>query len=73
MKKKEKPDTILSTTTDIVDEAALLERIGATIENRKYRAVAYANQETTLMFWEIGQLINQAVLGNERAAYGKKI
>jgi predicted nuclease of restriction endonuclease-like (RecB) superfamily len=59
--------------TTIVDEVALFERIAAIIENRKYRAAAHVNQETTLMFWEIGRYINQTVLGNQRAAYGKKI
>jgi len=33
----------------------------------------HANQETTLMFWEVGQHINSIVLENKRAAYGKKI
>jgi len=56
-----------------VDEAALFERVAAIIENRKARAGAYANCETTLMFWEVGQTINSTVLDNKRAAYGKKI
>jgi predicted nuclease of restriction endonuclease-like (RecB) superfamily len=71
-----KPDTIITKQTALlheVDEAALFERITAIIENRKYRAAAHANQETTLMFWEIGEYINQTVLDSQRAAYGKKI
>jgi predicted nuclease of restriction endonuclease-like (RecB) superfamily len=56
-----------------IDEAALFERVAAIIENRTYRAYAHANQETTLMFWEVGQYINSAVLDNQRAAYGKQI
>ena len=43
------------------DEAALLARISKIIEMRKYRAAAYANQETTLMFWEGGSLIKPSV------------
>lgn len=71
-----KPDTIITKQTALlheVDEAVLFERITAIIENRKYRAAAHANQETTLMFWEIGEYINQTVLDSQRAAYGKKI
>jgi electron transfer flavoprotein alpha subunit len=43
------------------------------IENRKFRATAHANQEITIMFWEVGQHINAVVLGNKRAEYGKQI
>ncbi len=51
----------------VVDEAALFERVSAIIENRKSRAAAYANSEVTLMFWEVGQYINSAVLDFKRA------
>jgi predicted nuclease of restriction endonuclease-like (RecB) superfamily len=57
----------------VIDESALFERAAAIIENRKARAAAYANSEVTLMFWEVGQLINSAVLNFQRAEYGKKI
>jgi predicted nuclease of restriction endonuclease-like (RecB) superfamily len=56
-----------------IDETVLFERIAAIIENRKSRAAAYTNREVTLMFWEVGQYINAAVLDFKRAAYGKKI
>jgi len=57
----------------IIDESVLFERVSEIIENRKYRAYAHANQELTLMFWEIGGYINSIVLNGNRAAYGKKI
>jgi len=57
----------------MIDEAALFNRTVEIIENRKYRASSFANSEVTLMFWEIGQYIGSALLGGERAAYGKKI
>ena len=60
-------------TTMMVEETALLERIFAIIENRKYRAATAANSEVTLMFWEVGQVISTVTLDNKRAAYGKKI
>jgi len=56
-----------------VDEGTLFVRVAEIIENRKGRAMAYANQEATLMYWEIGCYINSTVLSNERAAYGKQI
>jgi predicted nuclease of restriction endonuclease-like (RecB) superfamily len=51
----------------------LFERVSAIIDNRKYRAGAYANREGTLAFWEVGHYINVVVLDNKRAAYGKRI
>jgi len=56
-----------------VDEKALFARISAIIDNRKIHAQARANQEAVLMFWEIGNYISSALLGGERAAYGKQI
>ena len=43
------------------------------IEKRKYNAGAYANREIILMCHEIGQRINNDVLGGQRAEYGKQI
>jgi predicted nuclease of restriction endonuclease-like (RecB) superfamily len=57
----------------LVDENALFERVAAIIENRKNRAYAHANRETTMMFWEVGQYINSVILDNKRAAYGKQV
>ncbi|MDR1158515.1 MAG: hypothetical protein LBK75_09495 [Oscillospiraceae bacterium] len=45
---------IAASESGVIDEAALFERVAAIIENRKNRAYAYANQETTMMFWEVG-------------------
>jgi len=56
-----------------IDEDKLFERVSAIIDNRKYRAGAYANREATLTYWEVGQYINVVVLSSKRAAYGKRI
>ena len=56
-----------------IDEAALFEHIASIIENRKYRAYAQVSHEANMMFWEVGKYINSVVLGNKRAAYGKKV
>jgi hypothetical protein len=56
----------------LVDENALFKRVAAIIENRKGRAVAYANSEGTLMFWEVGQYINLVILDFKRAGTAKR-
>jgi len=50
-----------------IDEVALFERVSSIIENRKYRAQAQVNQESILMFWEVGKHIGSILLGGERA------
>ena len=56
-----------------IDETALLNHVSSIIENRIYRTQTQANAETILMFWEIGNYIGSALLGGERAGYGKQI
>jgi len=56
-----------------IDESLLFRYVSSIIENRKYRAQTQANQESILMFWEIGKYINSVLLGGERAGYGKQI
>jgi len=54
-----------------IDENILFKHISEIIENRKTRAGSYANQEVTLMFWEVGHYINSVILEGKRAEYGK--
>jgi len=56
-----------------INEIVLFEHVSAIIENRKLRAQVKANQESVLMFWEIGKYIGSVLLGGERAGYGKQI
>jgi len=56
-----------------IEEAALFECISVIIENRKFRAQTQANQESVLMFWEIGKYIGSVLLNGERARYGKQM
>ena len=74
-KDKNKSAALISVAlnNELIDESALFERVAAIIENRKYRAYARVNHENIMMFWEVGQYINSAVLGNKCAAYGKQI
>ncbi len=43
------------------------------IEQSKQRIAATANSTLTLLFWQVGKRINEEILNNERATYGKQI
>ena len=74
MVKTKKPESELIRNSNLlVDERALFESVVEIIENRKLRAAAHVNYESSLMFWEVGRYINYTVLDFKRAAYGKKI
>ena len=47
--------------------------ISSLIGTTKKRIHNRASGETTLLFWKIGKRINEDILSNERAEYGKKI
>ena len=59
--------------SDTEQENIVFSNISIIIEKRKFNAVSAANSQIILMFWEIGKYINSAILGMERAEYGKKI
>ena len=48
-------------------------QITGIIEQSQKHIAIQANSTLTLMFWQIGKLINQNILGNKRADYGKQI
>ena len=58
---------------EITEIIKVYNNISNIIETRKNTAGAYANQETTMMFWEVGEYINTVILNDGRAGYGKKI
>ena len=43
------------------------------IESRKQTVYRQVNSGTVLMFWEVGKRIDEEILGQERAEYGKRI
>jgi len=51
----------------------LFERISILIEQARENVYSHANAQKTLLFWQIGKIINEDVLGNERADYGQQI
>jgi hypothetical protein len=57
---------------DIKKEDLFFE-ISAIIEQARSTLVAQANYALTLLFWKIGRRVNEEILQNHRADYGKQI
>ena len=51
----------------------LFEQIKNLIEQTKQNVAISVNSSLTIMYWEIGNKINQDILKNQRAEYGKEI
>jgi predicted nuclease of restriction endonuclease-like (RecB) superfamily len=51
----------------------LLNELSALIEQSQQQVAAQANSTLTLLFWHIGNRINNEILKNKRADYGKQI
>lgn len=62
-----------SKTNENVPEQALFIEISTLIEQARGTVVSQVNYAVTLLFWNIGRRINEVVLQNKRAEYGKKI
>ena len=54
-------------------EDKLFNDLSQLIEQSQRQVVAQANSTLTLLFWQIGNLINQNILQNKRAEYAKQI
>ena len=59
--------------SDNTPEPSLFAEISALIEHTRGAVVSQANYAVTLLFWKIGKRVNEAVLQNQRADYGKQI
>lgn len=51
----------------------LVAEIRTLVTTAKQQVTSAVNATLTLMYWQIGQRINQEVLADERADYGKQI
>ncbi len=51
----------------------LFEQIKDLIEQTKNNVAVAVNSSMTMMYWNIGKLINDEILQNKRAEYGKEI
>ncbi len=54
-------------------EQTLYNEVAAIIEHGRREIVLQASRGTVLIFWQVGQRINNEVLDNKRADYGKQI
>jgi len=68
-----KPKNQLTTQTTALAEDKLFADLSRIIENRRNRIIRQANNEKVFMLWEIGKRINDEILNNQRAEYGKQI
>ena len=55
------------------DSGSFVSDISQLIAHAKQRAAISVNNELTLLYWHVGQRINQEVLGGQRADYGKQV
>ncbi len=54
-------------------EQALFNELSQLIEQSQLQVVAQVNSAVTMLFWHIGHRVNQNILQNKRADYGKQI
>ncbi|GHT00945.1 DUF1016 domain-containing protein [Bacteroidia bacterium] len=57
----------------VIPEQALFNELSQLIEQSKVFVVSQANSTLTLLFWQIGRRVNETILQNQRAEYGKQI
>lgn len=54
-------------------EDRLFDELSQLIEHSQRQAISQVNSTLTLLFWQIGKRINEDILQNKRADYGKQI
>ncbi len=63
----ENVNSLSISSTDLFNELSQL------IEQSKLQVAVQANSTVTILFWQVGNRINQDILKNKRAEYGKQI
>jgi hypothetical protein len=56
-----------------ISENDLFNELSQLIEQSKQQVAVQANSAVTILFWQVGNRINQDILQNKRAEYGKQI
>ena len=72
-KSNEKYNLTVSENKLAKNEQNLFEELSDLISKSRERAFVYANSEMNLVFWKVGKRINDHILENKRADYGKQI
>lgn len=72
MAKKTENKGLSKVTTAFSDEKLFAE-LSQLIEQSRHQVAVYANSTLTVLFWQVGKRINDEILNNKRAEYGKQI
>ncbi len=56
-----------------ISENGLFNELSQLIEQSKQQVAVQANSAVTILFWQVGNRINQDILQNKRAEYAKQI
>ena len=56
-----------------ISENELINELSQLIEQSKQQVAVQANSAVTILFWQVGNRINQEILQNKRAEYAKQI
>lgn len=59
--------------TEFPATSALLYEVKSLIDQSRRRVAVSVNAELTLLYWQVGRAINQNLLANKRADYGKQV
>jgi predicted nuclease of restriction endonuclease-like (RecB) superfamily len=70
---KKRPVGAAKTAVHAQGETPLLMDIRGLIASSRQRVAAGVNAELSLLHWNVGKRINDEILGNERAEYGKRV
>lgn len=65
--------TIPKKRNELSSDQSLFNELSQLIEQSQQQVVAQVNNALTMLFWHIGYRINQNILQNKRADYGKQI
>jgi predicted nuclease of restriction endonuclease-like (RecB) superfamily len=68
-----KKKVVAKTKNTVPAEQVLFDELSQLIEQSQQQLAAQANSTLTMLFWHIGHRINQSILQNKRADYGKQI
>jgi|SRR5690554_1282617 len=68
-----KNNTRQSKVAEAFSDKKLFVELAQLIEQNRQQVVMYANSTLTLLFWQVGKRINDEILDNQRAEYGKQI
>lgn len=60
-------------TSIIISEDRLFKELSILIEKSKQKAISQVKNTINLLFWQVGKRINDEILNNQRAEYGKQI